>query len=187
MTQSSPIVVDASVAVKWVVSETLSDQATALLATALAQPLFVPPHFYGEVANALHRRTMRTTPTALTPIEARAALNQFLSLSGIDVITPRDLYRRGFTLAQTLRVGAVYDSLYVAAAELIGGEFWTADQNFVDVVASQAPWVRWLGTYPLPNPEASDSYARVAYFPMPRRRAVSVGSWVQVVRSTATP
>lgn len=143
-----PIVVDANVALKWVVAEPLSAQARALLSDHLGTNLVAPPHFQGEVTNALYRRAYRST-NPITPIEARRALQAFLPLR-ITTVLPAGLYQRAFDLAEAHGIGSIYDCLYVAAADLLGGTFWTADQHLINALGRAGGNVRFLGTYPLP-------------------------------------
>jgi predicted nucleic acid-binding protein len=53
----TPLIVDASVAVKWFVAETHSQEASALLQDKYE--LRVPAHFFSEVANALVTKVRR--------------------------------------------------------------------------------------------------------------------------------
>ena len=58
---SGSVVVDASLAVKWLVEEDDSDKAHAVLQSWVAQDITrIAPHLMPfEVANALHRRVLR--------------------------------------------------------------------------------------------------------------------------------
>ena len=49
---------------------------------------------------------------------------------------------------------SVYDGLYVALADMLGGDLWTADRRLLQMLAGQAAYVRWLGDY-----EAGDAGA----------------------------
>ncbi len=57
------LVVDASLAVKWVIPETDSDRADRLWADAARarRPVVSAPHFAGEVANAIYQRVRSKT------------------------------------------------------------------------------------------------------------------------------
>ena len=87
MIPAAPVVVEASVAVKWVISEALTPEPDALLADHLGRSLLVPPHFSGEVTDALYRRVHRST-NPITPAESRAALQRF-SASPFRRLSPR--------------------------------------------------------------------------------------------------
>ena len=50
--------------------------------------------------------------------------------SGVDLREPPGLHRRAMELAAQLRQDAAYDAYYLALAELLDCELWTADQRF---------------------------------------------------------
>src|SRR5207249_858228 len=114
MIPAAPVVVEASVAVKWVISEALTPEPDALLADHLGRSLLVPPHFSGEVTNALYRRVHRST-NPITPAESRAALQTFLGFA-IQTLEPPDLYQLAYDLAETHGIPQIYDCLYVGLA-----------------------------------------------------------------------
>lgn len=152
------VAVDASVAVKWIVLEPHTPQARALLADCVAdrRPIIAPPHFSGEVANALHQRWRSTDPDKLlTETEADAALARFLDFR-IELRSPPGLYVQAAAVARSARLSSIYDALYVVLAQLEGVELWTADARLVREIGSQAPWMRALATYPLSESTGSE-------------------------------
>jgi predicted nucleic acid-binding protein len=144
------VVVDASAAMKWVVEEEFSEQAEALLDDAVSSAIVGPPALITEVVNALYQRTRRRDPkTRLTGDEAEAAIARFLAL-GIQVVSSDTLYQQAFAFACQHGLPDIYDTLYVVLAERLGTELWTDDRKLLDAVRPIAPWVRWVGDYPLP-------------------------------------
>ena len=139
------VVVDASLAVKWLVKEEYSDQAIDLArfweseGTKPAAPYLMPV----EVANALHRRVVRSELT----VAAATPLLEYLAASGIELQETPHLHGRAMELASQLRQGAVYDSHYLALAETLGCDLWTADERFYRAVSPVAPNVRWVGEF----------------------------------------
>lgn len=120
-----PIVVDASVAVKWVMEEELSNCAQALLegSMALGLPLIAPPHFTGEFVNA---------PLPADAAQGERHPNDRGRSSGNDGTVPRrrseaveptGFYAGAFALARVHRLPNIYDALYVALAQLRGQIF----------------------------------------------------------------
>jgi predicted nucleic acid-binding protein len=149
---NGPLVVDASTLVKLVLPESLSQQADSLYQDALSQqqPLLGPPHLLSETTNAIFQRWRTTDPSkhiSATAVDQAIAL---LLQYPVQLVAPAGLYSAAATFARTHRLPTVYDSLYVVVAQLAGGDLWTADQRLVRAVSSVAPWVRWLGSYPLP-------------------------------------
>lgn len=146
-----PLAFDASVAVKWVVLEEHTDEALALLATSADEGrwLIGPPHLPGEVANAIYQRWRSTDPAKhLDSTQADEALARFLAIT-IDLLNPPNLYISALAFARTHRLPSMYDSVYVTLAQLAGAELWTADRRLLEALGSRAPWVRFIGDYPL--------------------------------------
>jgi predicted nucleic acid-binding protein len=42
---------------------------------------------------------------------------------------------------------AVYDTHYLALADILGCDLWTADERFFNSVKEQQPRVKWLGEF----------------------------------------
>ena len=61
------------------------------------------------------------------------------------------LHQRGLEIANLLQRPAVYDSIYLALAEALGGELWTADRNFFRAASAEFSNARWLGEANVPN------------------------------------
>ena len=143
------VVVDASLAFKWLVSEENSDRAQAISRTwandgiQAVAPYLMPV----EVANALHRRVTRGE---LTVSDAVRLLEHLLA-SGIELRDEQDLHVRALRLASQLQQGAVYDAHYLALAEILGCEYWTADERFYRAASSSAQDLHWIGEYSVPE------------------------------------
>jgi predicted nucleic acid-binding protein len=143
------VVVDASVAIKWIVAEEFADQAEALLIDHASLPIVCPPPLASEVTNALYQRTHRSDPaTHLTIDEAHDALVRFLAV-GVELVSPPDLYERAFAFARTHRLPNVYDSLSIALAQVLEVDLWTDDRELLAAIGPAAPWVRWIRDYPV--------------------------------------
>lgn len=152
MSLDRPVVVDASVAVKWVIEEELSERAHALYAAmARAQlPIVAPPHFACEVLNALYQRTRRKEQRyRISEAEAEEVAAEFLDLA-VELRNPANLYLTAFAFARAHRQPSIYDALYVVLAQMVGTELWTADRVLLQRIGAAAPWVRWIGDYRLP-------------------------------------
>ncbi len=136
------VVVDASLAFKWLVQEEHSDKADALgrlwasQGTRRAAPYFMP----AEVANALHRRVVREDMSVLDSVR----LIERLLSSGLELHETPGLHSRALELATQLSQGAVYDAHYLALAEALDCDLWTADEKFHRAASPVAGNVRWL-------------------------------------------
>ena len=143
------VVVDASLAFKWLVKEERSDEARSVARSwegrgvRTAAPHFMPV----EVATALHRRV---TESELS-VEEAVELVEVLLASGIELHDPPDLYGRAIELASLLSQGAVYDAHYLALAETLDCELWTADEKFFRAASPAGRNVRWIGELVAPE------------------------------------
>ena len=133
------VVVDASVALKWVLQEEYTEEALALRDhwQESGESVIAPPIFRSEVTNALHRTVRRGN---LTRSDAPDALEILLRVVGIT--EPAGLYSRALVLAGELGLASTYDALYLALAEAEGCEVWTADLRLVRAVQQRFPQVR---------------------------------------------
>ena len=144
------VVIDASLAVKWVLPEPDSDRADALWAEASRANLLVlsAPHFPGEVANAIYQRVRSTDPSKhLDFPDAEQALRRFRTYA-VTLSDPPDLVSEAFNFAHAHGLVGVYDALYVVLGRLHDAELWTADERLLTQLAGRAPWVRRLRDYP---------------------------------------
>jgi predicted nucleic acid-binding protein len=125
---SELLVVDASVALKWVLPEANSGTALGLVGR---RRLTAPDLLAVETANALWLRVRRRE---LTAIEARTALVDLLSVP-VDYLPDRPLAHAALSLAADLEHPA-YDCVYLALAMDRAGIVVTADRRFAAAVAA---------------------------------------------------
>ncbi|MBM3925130.1 MAG: type II toxin-antitoxin system VapC family toxin [SAR202 cluster bacterium] len=137
------IVLDASFAVKLLVVEPFSDLAYALTAQwAVEGKDTVAPHFmFAEVANALYRKHLGGE---LSQLEILTLIDN-LHAAKIQLMTPPSLYTHAVQLSSQLKQSTIYDSLYLALAQHLNSELWTADQRFYKAAVSVFPNVKWIG------------------------------------------
>ena len=142
---SGSVVVDASLAVKWLVEEDDSNKAHAVLQSWVAQDIaHIAPHLMPfEVANALHRRVVRGELNVGDSVRMIARLLE----SRLELHQPPGLHIRALQLASQLKQNAAYDAHYLALAESFDCELWTADERFFRAASSGVDNVRWLGDY----------------------------------------
>jgi predicted nucleic acid-binding protein len=125
------IVVDASVALKWIIPEPDSDKARALQ----TEVLLAPAIWLSEVANVLWRNVR------VSNLSEREATVRFRRLRDFGVrLTPieEDIER---ALALSIEVDhPVYDCLYLALAIREGATVVTADERFVSAARRHKKW-----------------------------------------------
>ena len=142
------VVVDASLAVKWLVEEEDSDKAHAVLQSWVSQDITrIAPYLMPfEVANALHRRVVRGE---LSVDESARMIARLLG-SRLELHQTPSLHVRALELASQLSQAAAYDAHYLALAEEFGCELWTADERF-HLAAVTAGNVHWIGEFNVPE------------------------------------
>jgi predicted nucleic acid-binding protein len=96
-----------------------------------------------EVANALYKRVIRKE---ISLQEATSLLGALLS-TGIELREPVRVHVKAMELAAKLKQDAVYDAHYLALAEALNCELWTADERFYRAASSGHLQVRWIGSF----------------------------------------
>lgn len=122
------LVIDASIAIKWVIQEPDSAPALALRQTRLAAPDLM----VSECANVLWKKARRGE---LTSAEAILAA-RLIARADVQLHPMRALIEPAARLAIALDHPA-YDCFYLALAKAIGDKFVTADAAFYRKVTAQ--------------------------------------------------
>ncbi len=141
------VVVDTSVAIKWIIDEPDSDIAQALLTrwTNMGVVMLAPALFMYEIMNILYQHVRRKE---ITLEEAKVGREDFLSIGvEVDFSENPDLNIRAIELAYKYSLPATYDPHYIALAEREGCEFWTADVKLWKAVKDRLSWVHLLREY----------------------------------------
>jgi predicted nucleic acid-binding protein len=141
------VVVDTSLVLKWVLNESDSAKALALLTmwghegvkvVALALLAY-------EVTNSLYQQ-VRSGNFSLDA--ARQGLSDVI-LTGLELHFSPDPTRsaRAMELAYQFGLQATYDPHFLALAESKGCELWTADTRLWRAVSGKLGWVRLMSDY----------------------------------------
>lgn len=143
------LVVDTSVALKWVLTEDHTTEAIALRNHCIRENvnMLAPSLLRYEAINVLAKRVIDGT---LAAADIHTALSNTLVL--IDL--------RDFDLALSLRAIAFaasmprrrfgFDAQFLALAEDERCDFWTADTDFAYEMSANYPRVKWIGAYSTP-------------------------------------
>jgi predicted nucleic acid-binding protein len=139
VTRAETLVIDASVAIKWVVAEGYSSAALRLL--DIEARCLVPPHFWMEVTSALHKKVR------LRELSRDQAFAALAALTGapLDSADAPLLPVRALDLA--LMLGhPVYDTAYLALAIAERARLVTADATLCDraVATGFGEHVLWI-------------------------------------------
>jgi predicted nucleic acid-binding protein len=134
------VVVDASVATKWVVEEVHSDAATLLLAY---DALHAPDHWHAEAVNVLWAKVFRGD-LASADAEQRMSVLMRAPVIGTPIA---GLMSRAFAISVARQI-TIYDSLYLALAEKLSIPVVTADAKLMRQLESDAALTNrmvWVG------------------------------------------
>jgi predicted nucleic acid-binding protein len=140
---NSPVVIDASLAVFGVLKTPHSAVAMQVMEHLVHQgdELFAPGLWWYEVTSVIHRYRFAGLIPDSTAYTALELLTSGLGVQQVDVPA-----RAAFDWATRVHQKAAYDGFYLAAAERLGAEFWTADQGLVNNARQVgAHWVHWMG------------------------------------------
>jgi predicted nucleic acid-binding protein len=145
------VVVDTSIAIKWVLYESDSPTAQALLAEWIdkGMEILAPALLAYEITNSLYQKVRRGE---ITLESARIAITKTLTTGlEFDFFQDEILSLRAIELAHRYSLPATYDSHYLALAEREDCPLWTADTRMWRAVKDRLDWVHWMGDYPTPQ------------------------------------
>lgn len=135
----SQLVVDASVALKWLFPEQWSDQALQI--PTLGHELIAPDWLHVEIANAAWKRSQRRVISATDAAEAveQAELAPVRSIPSVSLIS--EALKIAFAYNRS-----IYDSLYIALAQREACQFVTADLRLYNALKDPLPErMLWIG------------------------------------------
>ena len=139
----SSVVLDANLAVYSVLKTPHSAIAVRVMnqLTHEDTQLFAPRLWWFEVTSVVHHyRFARLISESI----AYSALEILTSEWGIQKVDVPE--RSAFDWATRLHHKAAYDGFYLAAAEKLGAEFWTADKALTNNARQLGvSWVHWMG------------------------------------------
>jgi predicted nucleic acid-binding protein len=140
---NSWVCVDANVVIKLVVEEVYSSEVRSLWHgwVQTGMDIAAPALLRYEVTSVLRKQVTRGLRTNA---ESLQALKQALAFE-INYLEPPNFHQRAYDLAERFNRPATYDTHYLALAEYLDCEFWTADERLVNTVHHALSWVKWIG------------------------------------------
>ena len=138
------VVLDASIAFKWVIEEDHTDESRAMLVQWRGNRtrMLAPSLIMSEITNALYQRIRRGELTLNETMQLLYAVQ----ISGIEILGyDPSIHTRALELAHQFNLRAAYDAHYLALAERVGCDLWTADERLWNSVRAAFGWVRWIG------------------------------------------
>jgi predicted nucleic acid-binding protein len=147
------VVVDTSIAIKWIIEETDSEKAIALLNQwVIGKTVILAPVLLAyELTNVLHQRIRRGEANQ----EEAEQLLIYVLLNLVRLDTSYDYAQsvRALRFAQQHSLSATYDAHYLALAEREQCEYWTADARLLNGLRGQLSWVRNLSDHQIDGTE----------------------------------
>jgi predicted nucleic acid-binding protein len=139
---NSWICVDANLVLKLVLQEADSYRANALWHVWLERGYRpVAPYLFPiEITAVLRKHVYRGTISASY---GQDALDSAFALN-VTLLTFSNLSQRAWQLAEMFNRPTAYDAHYLALAELLNCDFWTADRHLCNATAPTLPWVHSL-------------------------------------------
>lgn len=139
------VVVDASLALKWIEQEPYSAEASALLENWRLRHcrLLAPALFAYEATNAIAKRVKRAQLTLEAAKQRLAALLE----NGPALEQDPGINLRALEIMERFALPSAYDAHYLALAETRQCECWTADERLWNTVKKELSWVHWIGQH----------------------------------------
>ena len=139
---NSWVCVDANLTLKLLLREPDSDKVNSLWDSWLLNGCHIaaPPLLPIEVTAVLRKSVYRGRLAARDGWE----MLQKVPALGVAILNFDDLHQRAWVLAEKLNRPTAYDTHYVALAEWLNCDFWTADRRLYNAAAPTLPWVHIL-------------------------------------------
>ena len=147
---SLQVCVDSGIVLKLYLDEDDSRLAIALIQRWIDNDyqLVAPILFPLEITAVLRKEVYRTN---ITPEYGRDSLQEALDLS-VTVPDYPNIHQHAWDLATQLNRPTAYDAHYLALAQHLSCDFWTADRRLYNAAHTQFSWIHWLGDFkPIDN------------------------------------
>lgn len=145
----SQVVLDSSIFIASVYVEKLTTEAKGLLVwlkdtlTILNAPTLLRYELIAVSRKAVYQ-------ARVTPEQGLIARDQLLSYP-VMLHFDDSLLKRGYELAAEFNRPTAYDAQYLALAERLSCDFWTADERMFNAVNGKVSTIRWLGNWQPPT------------------------------------
>lgn len=142
---TSWVVADSGLLIATQLTETYSPQADTIFKQWERERVQItaPVLFRYELISAVRKHVYRGTISAQEGDRIRERLLRY----PVTIIYDDRLLRRAYELATQLNRPTAYDAQYLALAEHLKCDFWTADEKLYNAVHLALPYVHWLGHF----------------------------------------
>lgn len=140
---------DSGVLLSLLLGETFKDHTSALTQYWLKEgfEIHAPSLFQYEIVAVMRKSVVRES---ITDGDAKGYIKTAL-LYPIIYSLDTFLHERAYQLSTQLKRPTAYDSQYLALAERLDCEFWTADERLFNAVKADFPLIRWVGDFIIPE------------------------------------
>lgn len=140
---SNIAIIDASLVIKAILPNSENAASLAVLAHLQDMQLAAPALWFYEVVSAL---TKAVYLNQITEDEGVEAIHQVLALD-VQIMLPDEMQSLlAYQWSLKLKQIAAYNCFYIAIAETLDAEFWTADKCLYHSLRSEGlEWVHWIG------------------------------------------
>ncbi len=139
------IVVDANLCIALIIPLAYSDPAAKqwLFWEMNRVQMYAPLLWEYEVVSALRKAIIAGL---ISKKKTESAFQRLLILGVERIIPDVDLHRSALRWAEYVNQPVAYDSQYLALAETLEADFWTADRRLIDSLKSRKlTWLHWIG------------------------------------------
>ncbi|MCK4316229.1 MAG: type II toxin-antitoxin system VapC family toxin [Anaerolineae bacterium] len=142
---NSQVCIDVNLVLKLVLVEEDSPKAQHLWDTWVDADIRIvaPPLLAFEGTSVICNKMQR----GLVPPEEAGLMFKAFHLLDVRLLYPDGLHETAWEMAKRFNRPQAYDSHYLALAEILGLELWTADKRLYNAVKHDLSWVKWLGDY----------------------------------------
>lgn len=140
------VVVDANILIAYgLADEPLHTQATQILSTwqTVGERLTAPRLFRSEITAVIRKAVYQQR---INPEQGRLMLSQLL-IYPLEFHEDDMMLKEAYELAVRFNRPRAYDTQYMALAERLDCELWTADERLVNSTQGQFKRIRWLGNW----------------------------------------
>ena len=146
------VIIDASVAIKAILPNPLQEHCQALVLTFVEVQPAAPALWAYETTSAISKAVHFEQ---LTNQEGRQALEQVEALKVRLFVPDSEQNRVAYDWTRRLHRASAYDSFYLALAQALESDFWTADKRLFSALGNaNLKWLHWIGEFAPSNHEA---------------------------------
>lgn len=142
---TSYVVLDSGILLATVQTEVHTTRATALIKHIQEQEIGIaaPVLMHYELAAVARKWVYRGIATKSQADKALITLLKY----AVDLHFDEALLRRSYELAALYNRPTAYDTQYLAVAERLSCDFWTADERLYNAVSGGLGGIRWIGNF----------------------------------------